>query len=51
MWIDCVPNDYVPYDWRVKYKKTKGRVDTPQQKGRKRGSISVKELLGCVEGR
>ncbi|GMI00185.1 hypothetical protein TrVE_jg8506 [Triparma verrucosa] len=26
-WIESVPNNYIPYDWRVKYNKTKGRVD------------------------
>ena len=28
-WIEHVPNDYIPYDWRVKYNKTKGRVEDP----------------------
>ncbi|GMH64861.1 hypothetical protein TL16_g04058 [Triparma laevis f. inornata] len=47
-WIECVPNDYIPYDFRVKYKKTKGRVDDDQLKKR-RGSISVRELFGGTE--
>ena len=25
-WLDGVPNRFVPYEFRVKYKKTKGRV-------------------------
>ncbi|GMI02553.1 hypothetical protein TrLO_g8533 [Triparma laevis f. longispina] len=46
-WVDCVPNEYIPYDWRVKYKKTKGRVE-----GRRRSSIAqVKMLLGEEEER
>ncbi|GMH89319.1 hypothetical protein TrST_g955 [Triparma strigata] len=47
-WIEGVPNRFVPYDYRVKYKKTKGRVDDNQLK-RRRGSISVREILGGVE--
>lgn len=47
-WIGCVPNEYIPYEWRVKYKKTKGRVDDADLK-RQRGSISMKELLGGTE--
>ena len=49
-WIDCVPNDYIPFEWRVKYKKTKGRVDDSQLQ-RRRGSISVRELVGGKEER
>ena len=45
-WIEVVPNDYIPYGWRGKYKKTKGRVDNADLK-RRRGSISVRELLGA----
>ncbi|GMH81378.1 hypothetical protein TL16_g08911 [Triparma laevis f. inornata] len=26
-WVECVPNEFIPFDWRVKYKKTKGRVE------------------------
>jgi hypothetical protein len=49
-WIDNVPNHYIPYDWRVKYKKTKGRVDDPQM--RRRSSLAqVKTLLGGEEER
>lgn len=47
-WTEGVPNDYIPYDWCVKYKKTKGRVDDADLKKR-RGSISGKELLGGKE--
>lgn len=43
-WIECVPNEYIPYEWRVKYKKTKGRVD--DDKLRRRRRTSVRELLG-----
>ncbi|GMH98452.1 hypothetical protein TrVE_jg6062 [Triparma verrucosa] len=44
-WIDNVPNNYIPYDWRVKYNKTKGRVDDPKQ--RRRSSVQqVKMLMG-----
>ena len=44
-WIECVPNDYIPYDWRVKYNKTKGRVENPQM--RRRSSVQqVKMLMG-----
>ena len=49
-WIECVPNEYIPYDYRVKYKKTKGRVDDENLK-RRRGSISVRELVGGQEER
>ena len=46
-WIESVPNNYIPYDWRVKYNKTKGRVD-PQM--RRRSSVQqVKMLMGDVE--
>ena len=49
-WIDNVPNHYIPYDWRVKYKKTKGRVEDPQM--RRRSSLAqVKTLLGGEEER
>ena len=49
-WINNVPNHYIPYDWRVKYKKTKGRVDDPQM--RRRSSLAqVKTLLGGKEER
>ena len=44
-WIDKVPNDYMPFEFRVKYKKTMGRVDDPKNMER-RGSVSVRELLG-----
>ena len=44
-WIEKVPNDYMPFEFRVKYKKTKGRVDDPKNMER-RGSLSVRELLG-----
>ena len=46
-WIEAVPNEYIPFDWRVKYKKTKGRVDAGPQ-GRRRSSIKqqVKMLMG-----
>ncbi|GMH95951.1 hypothetical protein TrST_g6062, partial [Triparma strigata] len=48
-WIENVPNTYIPYDWRVKYNKTKGRVD-PQM--RRRSSMQqVKTLLGVEEGK
>ncbi|GMH67149.1 hypothetical protein TrST_g14100 [Triparma strigata] len=47
-WIEHVPNDYIPYDWRVKYNKTKGRVDDPQM--RRRSSLQqVKMLMGGEE--
>ena len=49
-WIEAVPNEYIPFEWRVKYKKTKGRVDDAQLKKR-RGSISVRELVGEQEER
>ena len=44
-WIEGVPNEYIPFEWRVKYKKTKGRVDDSQLQ-RRRSSISVRELVG-----
>lgn len=47
-WIDCVSNEHMPYDWRVKYKKTKGRVDDDKLR-RRRGSVSVRESLGGKE--
>ncbi|GMH78487.1 hypothetical protein TrST_g4778 [Triparma strigata] len=47
-WIECVPNDYIPYDWRVKYNKTKGRLENPQM--RRRSSVQqMKMLMGGVE--
>ncbi|GMH84634.1 hypothetical protein TrST_g812 [Triparma strigata] len=47
-WIECVPNEYIPYDWRVKYNKTKGRVEDPQM--RRRSSVQqVKMLMGGLE--
>ena len=47
-WIEHVPNEYIPYDWRVKYNKTKGRVDDPQM--RRRSSLQqVKMLMGGEE--
>lgn len=49
-WIEGVPNEYTPFEWRVKYKKTKGRVDDSQLQ-RRRGSISVRELVGGKEER
>jgi len=49
-WIEAVPNEYIPFEWRVKYKKTKGRVDDTQLQ-RRRGSISVHELVGGKEER
>ena len=49
-WIEGVPNEYIPFEWRVKYKKTKGRVDDSQLQ-RRRGSISVRELVGGKEER
>ena len=49
-WIEAVPNEYIPFEWRVKYKKTKGRVDDSQLQ-RRRGSISVRELVGGKEER
>jgi hypothetical protein len=39
-WIDSVPNDCIPFNYCVKYKKTKGRHD------KRRASVSVKEMLG-----
>ena len=49
-WIESVPNEYIPFEWRVKYKKTKGRVDDSQLQ-RRRSSISVRELVGGKEER
>ena len=49
-WVEGVPNEYILYDFRLKYKKTKGRVDDDKLK-RRRGSTSVRELLGGVEVR
>ena len=43
-WVDHVPNGYIPYKWRVKYKKTKGRVDDDAERQRRRSS-----LLGGVK--
>lgn len=45
-----MPNEFVPYEWCVKYKKTKGRVDDNKLK-RRRGSVSVRELMGGKEDR
>lgn len=42
-WAEHVPNEYIPYDSRVKYMKTKVRVE-----GRRK-SMSVRELLGGEE--
>ena len=39
------PNDCIPYKYCVKYRKTKGRRESDAR----RGSVSVKELLGGVE--
>ena len=47
-WIDNVPNDYIPYDWRVKYNKTKGRVEDPQMR-RRSSLVQVKMLMGSEE--
>jgi hypothetical protein len=44
-WIESVPNDCIPYKYCVKYRKTKGRRESDAR----RGSVSVKELLGGVE--
>ncbi|GMH79500.1 hypothetical protein TL16_g08167 [Triparma laevis f. inornata] len=46
-WIEHVPNDYIPWDWCVKYKKTKGRIDPKKR----RNSTSIKELFGREEDR
>ncbi|GMH86951.1 hypothetical protein TrST_g4851 [Triparma strigata] len=47
-WIEHVPNEYIPYDWRVKYNKTKGRVEDPMM--RRRSSLAqVKMLMGGEE--
>jgi hypothetical protein len=40
-WIDRVPSDCIPFKWAVKYRKTRGR-----RADEKRGSVSVKEMLG-----
>ncbi|GMI15337.1 hypothetical protein TrLO_g10512 [Triparma laevis f. longispina] len=45
-WVECVPNEYIPFEWRVRYRKMRGRVDDPK---RRRGSVSVRELLGEKE--
>lgn len=51
-WVEHVPNHYIPYDFRVKYKKTQGRVDDPVVEQRRRSSIQqVKSLLGVEEER
>ncbi|GMH99353.1 hypothetical protein TrLO_g14568 [Triparma laevis f. longispina] len=47
-WIDHVPNTYIPYDWRVKYNKTKGRVENPQMR-RWSSLAQVKMLMGGEE--
>ena len=47
-WIEHVPNDYIPYDWRVKYNKTKGRVEDPQKR-RRSSLVQVKMLMGSEE--
>ncbi|GMH48380.1 hypothetical protein TrLO_g4527 [Triparma laevis f. longispina] len=49
-WIDGVDNDFIPFEFRVKYKKTKGCVDDDQLKKR-RGCASVRELIGGKENR
>lgn len=42
-WIANVPNDYIPYDFRVKYKKTKERVEM-----RRRSSLAqVRRFWGA----
>ncbi|GMI15536.1 hypothetical protein TrLO_g1345 [Triparma laevis f. longispina] len=51
-WVEHVPNHYIPYDFRVKYKKTQGRVDDPVVEQRRRSSIQqIKSLLGVEEER
>lgn len=45
-WVECVPNEYIPFEWQVRYRKMRGRVDDPK---RRRGSVSVRELLGEKE--
>ncbi|GMH96194.1 hypothetical protein TrST_g13191 [Triparma strigata] len=46
-WIEAVPNEYIPFEWRVKYKKTKGRVEN-----RRRSSLQqAKAMLGEEEER
>ena len=47
--VDGVPNDFLPFEYRVKYF-SMGRVDDAQLK-RRRGSVSVRELLGGTEER
>lgn len=49
-WIDGVDHDFIPFEFRVKYKKTKGRVDDDQLKKRK-GCVSVRDLIGGKENR
>ena len=49
-WIECVPNEYIPYDYRATYKKTKGRMDD-ENLPRRRGSMSIRELVGGQEER
>ena len=47
-WIEAVPNEHVPYDFRVKYKKTKGKVSNLKR----RSSLQqVKAMLGEEEER
>jgi hypothetical protein len=40
-WIDKVPDDCVPLEFCVRYKKTKGRVVD-----KRRGSVSLREMMG-----
>lgn len=47
--IDGVPNDFIPFEFRVKYKKTKGRVDDDKLRQRRRSSM--KALIGADEAR
>lgn len=47
-WIDGVPNEFIPFEFCVKYKMTKGRVDDAQLKLR-RGSVAARELVGGGE--
>lgn len=47
-WIERAPNDFILFEFRVNYKKTKGRVDDDKL-NRRRGSMSIREILG-VEG-
>jgi hypothetical protein len=44
-WIDSVPNDCMPFEYCVKYRKTKGR----RESDKRRGSVSVREMLGGEE--